>query len=149
MKKFSVNWNLHRLRRLKRNLITQIPEMRRQMADILIVDDADFIRLLLRDILTNNGHRVVGEASDGVEAILKYREVRPDIVTMDIVMPKTNGIEAVRAIKAEYPKARIIMISALGQQKLVMESIRAGAKDFIVKPFNERTVVDIINKALL
>lgn len=119
------------------------------MADILIVDDADFIRLLLRDILTHNGHRVVGEASDGVEAILKYRELRPDIVTMDIVMPQTNGIEAVRAIKAEYPKARIVMISALGQQKLVMESIRAGAKDFIVKPFNERTVVDIINKALL
>jgi len=119
------------------------------MADILIVDDADFIRLLLRDILTHNGHRVVGEASDGVEAILKYRELRPDIVTMDIVMPQTNGIQAVRAIKAEYPKARIVMISALGQQKLVMESIRAGAKDFIVKPFNERTVVDIINKALL
>jgi two-component system chemotaxis response regulator CheY len=119
------------------------------MADILIVDDVDFIRLLLRDILTHNGHRVVGEASDGVEAILKYRELRPDIVTMDIVMPQTNGIEAVRAIKAEYPKARIVMISALGEQKLVMESIRAGAKDFIVKPFNERTVVDIINKALL
>lgn len=119
------------------------------MADILIVDDVDFIRLLLRDILTYNGYRVVGEASDGVEAILKYRELRPDIVTMDIVMPQTNGIEAVRAIKAEYPKARIVMISALGEQKLVMESIRAGAKDFIVKPFNERTVVDIINKALL
>lgn len=119
------------------------------MADVLIVDDADFIRLLLRDILTENGHRVVGEASDGVEAILKYRELRPDIVTMDIVMPKTNGIEAVRAIKEEYPKARIVMISALGQQKLVMESIRSGAKDFIVKPFKERTVIDIINKALL
>jgi two-component system chemotaxis response regulator CheY len=123
--------------------------MRRKMADVLIVDDADFIRLLLRDILTENGHRVVGEASDGVEAILKYRELRPDIVTMDIVMPKTNGIEAVIAIKEEYPKACIVMISALGQQKLVMESIRSGAKDFIVKPFKERTVIDIINKALL
>lgn len=119
------------------------------MADILIVDDADFIRLLLREIVTNNGHRVVGEASDGVEAILKYRELKPDIVTMDIVMPKINGIEAVRAIKEEYPKSRIVMISALGQQKLVMESIKAGAKDFIIKPFNERTVIDIINKALL
>lgn len=119
------------------------------MADILIVDDADFIRILLKDILSNNGHRVVGEASDGVEAILKYRELKPDLVTMDIVMPRTNGIEAVKAIKSEDPHSRIVMISALGQQKLVMESIRAGAKDFIIKPFNERTVVDIINKALL
>ena len=119
------------------------------MADILIVDDADFIRILLKDILSHNGHRVVGEATDGVEAILKYRELKPDLVTMDIVMPRTNGIEAVKAIKSEYPNSRIVMISALGQQKLVMESIRAGAKDFIIKPFNERTVVDVINKALL
>ncbi|MDF1557149.1 MAG: response regulator [ANME-2 cluster archaeon] len=119
------------------------------MADILVVDDADFIRSLLKDILSNNGHRVVGEAVDGVEAILKYRELKPDLVTMDIVMPKTTGIEAVKSIKAEDPNARIVMISALGQQKLVMESIRAGAKDFIVKPFNEKTIIEIINKALL
>ncbi|MCL7414508.1 MAG: response regulator [ANME-2 cluster archaeon] len=119
------------------------------MADILVVDDADFIRSLLKDILSNNGHRVIGEAVDGVEAVLKYRELKPDLVTMDIVMPKTTGIEAVKSIRSEDPNARIVMISALGQQKLVMESIMAGAKDFIVKPFNEKTIIEIINKALL
>lgn len=119
------------------------------MADILVVDDAEFIRTLLKDILSKNGHRVVGEAADGVEAILKYRELKPDLVTMDIVMPKSTGIEAVKTITSEDHDARIIMISALGQQKLVLESIRAGAKDFIVKPFNEKTIVEIINKTLL
>jgi len=119
------------------------------MADILVVDDADFIRTLLKDILSDNGHHVIGEATNGDEAVIKYIDLKPDLVTMDIVMPKSTGIDAVKAIRAEDPKARIVMISALGQQKLVMESIKAGAKDFIVIPFDEKTVVEVINKALL
>jgi len=119
------------------------------MAGILVVDDAEFIRTLLKDILSSNGHHVVGEAANGDEAVIKYIDLKPDLVTIDIVMPKSTGIEAVKAIKAKDPKACIVMISALGQQKLVMESIRAGAKDFIVKPFDEKTVVEVINKALL
>ena len=118
------------------------------MADILIVDDAEFIRTLLKDILSDNGHHVIGEAANGDEAVMKYIDLKPDLVTMDIVMPKSTGIDAVKAIRAEDPKARIVMISALGQQKLVMESIKAGAKDFIVIPFDEKTVVEVINKAL-
>ncbi len=118
------------------------------MADILIVDDAEFIRTLLKDILSGNGHHVIGEAANGDEAVMKYIDLKPDLVTMDIVMPKSTGIEAVKAIIAEDPEACIVMISALGQQKLVMESIRAGATDFIVKPFDEKTVVEVINKAL-
>jgi two-component system chemotaxis response regulator CheY len=118
------------------------------MASVLIVDDAEFIRTLLKDILSDNGHNVVGEAANGNEAVMKYIDLKPDIVTMDIVMPKSTGIEAVKAIKAEDPKACIVMISALSQQKLVMESIRAGATDFIVKPFDEKTVVEVINRAL-
>ena len=119
------------------------------MAGILVVDDAEFIRTLLKDILSGNGHHVVGEAANGDEAVMKYIDLKPDLVTMDIVMPKSTGIDAVKAIRAEDPKARIVMISALGQQKLVMESIKAGAKDFIVIPFDEKTVVEVINKALL
>lgn len=118
------------------------------MASVLIVDDAEFIRTLLKDILSDNGHNVIGEAANGNEAVIKYIDLKPDIVTMDIIMPKSTGIEAVKAIKAEDPKACIVMISALSQQKLVMESIRAGAKDFIVKPFDEKTVVEVINRAL-
>lgn len=118
------------------------------MANILIVDDAKFIRLLLKDILSANGHNIVGEATDGSEAIMLYEQFKPDLVTMDIVMPQVSGVEAVKAIMAKDPNAKIIMISSMGQNSLVMESILEGAKDFIVKPFDEMTVIEVVNKAL-
>ncbi|HIP92741.1 MAG TPA: response regulator [Thermotoga sp.] len=113
---------------------------------VLIVDDAAFMRMLLKDIITKAGFEVVGEATNGVEAVEKYKELKPDIVTMDITMPEMNGIEAVKKIKEIDPNAKIIMCSAMGQQAMVIEAIQAGAKDFIVKPFQPARVIEALQK---
>ena len=115
---------------------------------ILIVDDAAFMRMMIKDILTKNNFEVVGEAADGVQAIEKYMELKPDLVTMDITMPEMDGITALKAIKEKDPSATIIMCSAMGQQAMVIDAIQAGAKDFIVKPFQADRVVEAIEKAL-
>ena len=118
------------------------------MARVLIVDDAAFMRMMLKDILIKNGLEVVGEAVNGADAIEKFQELQPDIVTMDITMPEMDGITAVKEIRASPPQAKIIMCSAMGQQPMVLEAIQAGAKDFIVKPFQADRVIDSINKVL-
>lgn len=115
---------------------------------ILIVDDAAFMRMMIKDILTKNNFEVVGEAADGAQAIEKYAELKPDLVTMDITMPEMDGIQALKAIKQTDPSATIIMCSAMGQQAMVIDAISAGAKDFIVKPFQADRVVEAIEKAL-
>ena len=115
---------------------------------IMIVDDAAFMRMMLKDILTKNGYEVVAEASNGQEALLKYEEAKPDLVTMDITMPEMDGIAAVKEIKKRDPQAKIIMCSAMGQQAMVIESIQAGAKDFIVKPFQADRVVDAVKRII-
>jgi two-component system chemotaxis response regulator CheY len=118
------------------------------MANILVVDDAAFMRMMLKDILVKGGHVVVGEAANGIEAIDMYRKLSPEIVTMDITMPEMEGIEALKHIKKEHPGARIIMCSAMGQQGMVIQAIQEGAKDFIVKPFQADRVLESINKVL-
>lgn len=118
------------------------------MARVLIVDDAAFMRMMVKDILSKNGFEVVGEASNGLKAIGMYKQERPDVVTMDITMPEMDGIEAVKAIKQFDPAAKIIMCSAMGQQSMVMDVIKAGAKDFIVKPFQADRILEAVNKAL-
>lgn len=119
------------------------------MARVLIVDDAAFMRMMIKDILEKNGYEVVGEANNGIKAVEMYKKEKPDIVTMDITMPDMDGIEAVKEIKAFDQAARIIMCSAMGQQGMVMDAIRAGAKDFIVKPFQADRVLEAVKKALL
>ena len=113
---------------------------------VLIVDDAIFMRKMISDILVENGMEIVGEADTGAKAVEKYMELRPDLVTMDIIMPEMNGIDAVRKIMEFDAKTRIVMCSALGQQALVQEAIAAGAKDFLIKPFNAARVVEVIAK---
>jgi len=115
---------------------------------VLIADDASFMRQMIRDIIEPEGFEVVGEASDGVEVIEKFKELHPDMVMMDIVMPKRSGIDSVKGIIAMDPTACVVMCSALGQETLVMEAIEAGAKDFIVKPFKPEAVVSTLKKAL-
>lgn len=115
---------------------------------ILIVDDAAFMRMMIKDILVKNGYDVVGEAQDGAEAIEKFKELEPDLVTMDITMPEKDGIAALKEIKAMDSNAMIIMCSAMGQQAMVIDAIQAGAKDFIVKPFQADRVIEAIEKAL-
>ncbi|MFY9176245.1 MAG: response regulator [Caldicoprobacterales bacterium] len=116
---------------------------------ILIVDDAAFMRMMIKDILTKNGYTVVGEAENGAKAIEKYKELKPDLVIMDITMPEVDGIQAVRGIKQIDENANIIMCSAMGQQAMVIESIQAGAKDFIVKPFQADRVLEAVRKVLM
>jgi two-component system, chemotaxis family, chemotaxis protein CheY len=118
------------------------------MARVLIVDDAAFMRMMIKDILEKNGFEVIGEASNGIKAVEIYKKEKPDVVTMDITMPDMDGIEAVKQIKAFDPGAKIIMCSAMGQQTMVMDAIRAGAKDFIVKPFQADRVLEAIRKAI-
>ncbi len=115
---------------------------------VLIVDDAAFMRMMIKDILRKGGYQVVGEAEDGVRAIEKYRELKPDLVTMDITMPDMDGITAVKEIRGTDPSAVIIMCSAMGQQAMVIDAIQAGAKDFIVKPFQPDRVLEAIRKVL-
>ena len=116
---------------------------------ILIVDDAAFMRMMIKDILTKNGFNVVGEAENGAKAIERYQELDPDLVIMDITMPEVDGIQAVKGIKKIDENAKIIMCSAMGQQAMVIESIQAGAKDFIVKPFQADRVLEAVKKVLL
>ena len=115
---------------------------------VLICDDAVFMRTMLSDILTQAGFSVVGQAQTGAEAVAKYKELQPDLVTMDIVMPDMGGIEAVKVIVSEYPDAKILMCSAMGQQSLVVEAIQAGARDFVVKPFQPSRVLEAVQRVL-
>jgi two-component system chemotaxis response regulator CheY len=115
---------------------------------ILVVDDAAFMRMMIKDILVKNGYEVVGEASNGAEAVVRFRELEPDLVTMDITMPEMDGITALKEIKKTHPQARIVMCSAMGQQAMVLEAIQAGARDFVVKPFQADRVLDAVKKAL-
>ena len=115
---------------------------------ILVVDDAAFMRMMLKDILTKSGYEVVGEAADGIEALSKYNELKPDLVTLDITMPNKDGIAALKDIKAADPSAVCIMCSAMGQQSMVIEAIQSGAKDFIVKPFQADRVLESVKKVI-
>ncbi|GGA62989.1 response regulator [Ornithinibacillus halotolerans] len=115
---------------------------------ILIVDDAAFMRMMIKDILTKSGFNVIGEAQDGAHAVQLYQELLPDLVTMDITMPEMDGITALKKIKEINPNAKVIMCSAMGQQAMVIDAIQAGAKDFIVKPFQADRVIEAIQKAL-
>jgi len=115
---------------------------------VLVCDDAIFMRTMVGDILTQAGFEIVGEAESGLEAVERYRELRPDLVTMDIVMPDMSGIDAVREIVKLDPEARVLMCSAMGQQGLVVEAIKAGAKEFVVKPFQPSRVLEAVTRAL-
>jgi two-component system chemotaxis response regulator CheY len=115
---------------------------------VLVCDDAIFMRTMIGDILNQAGFEVVGEAESGLQAVQKYRELKPDLVTMDIVMPDMGGIEAVREICKQDPEAKILMCSAMGQQALVVEAIQAGAKDFVVKPFQPSRVLEAVQRVL-
>jgi two-component system chemotaxis response regulator CheY len=118
------------------------------MARILVADDAAFMRMMIKNILTQNGHEVVGEAENGAEAVERYAELKPDVTTMDITMPEKDGIAALKEILAADPSAKVVMCSALGQEAKVIESIRSGAKDFVVKPFQQDRVLSAVTKAL-
>lgn len=118
------------------------------MGRILIVDDTLFMRTLLKNILFSGGHDIVGEAGDGDEAIAKYQELKPDLVTMDVVMPKVNGIEALKGIKTLDPNAKVIMCTAVGQEQMVKLAIKTGAKGYIVKPFQAPKVLEEIKNVL-
>jgi len=122
--------------------------LRKMAQKILIVDDAAFMRMMIKDILSKNGYEIVGEAADGMQAIEKYKETQPDLVTMDITMPEMDGITALKEIKNINPNAKVIMCSAMGQQAMVIDAIQAGAKDFIVKPFQADRVLEAISKTL-
>ena len=116
--------------------------------NILICDDAAFMRMMIKDILSKNGYNVVGEAENGLKAVEKYSELSPDLVLMDITMPEMDGIAALKKIKANDSNACVIMCSAMGQQAMVIESIQAGAKDFIVKPFQAERVIEAVKKVI-
>ncbi len=115
---------------------------------ILVVDDAAFMRMMIKEVLTKNGFDVVGEAENGAKAVEQFKALSPDLVIMDITMPEVNGIEALKKIREEDSSARVIMCSAMGQQAMVIEAIQAGAKDFIVKPFQADRVCEAVRKVL-
>ena len=115
---------------------------------IMICDDAAFMRMMIKDILTKNGYVVAGEAENGAKAVEKYKEVTPDLVLMDITMPEMDGIQALKEIRKADAGAKVIMCSAMGQQAMVIEAIQAGAKDFIVKPFQADRVLEAVKKVL-
>jgi two-component system, chemotaxis family, chemotaxis protein CheY len=116
------------------------------MVKVLIVDDATFMRFAIRQMLEKNGFEVVGEAENGNIGVKKYIDLRPDIVTMDITMPEMTGIEALKAIRRFDPNAKVVMMSAMGQEGMVKEAIMSGAKTFIVKPFKDEHVINTLNK---
>ncbi len=116
--------------------------------NILICDDAAFMRMMIKDVLSKNGYTVAGEAENGLKAVEKYGELHPDLVLMDITMPEMDGIAALKKIKAMDPSAVVIMCSAMGQQAMVIESIQAGARDFIVKPFQAERVIEAVKKVI-
>jgi two-component system chemotaxis response regulator CheY len=118
------------------------------MARVLVVDDAAFMRKMVSDALSGGGHEVVGEAGNGIEAVQRYQELRPDVMTLDITMPEKDGLSALAEIISADPSAKVVMCSALGQESKVLESIKLGAKDFVVKPFQTERVLSAIDKAL-
>jgi two-component system, chemotaxis family, chemotaxis protein CheY len=118
------------------------------MPSVLIADDAAFMRMMLKNVLVEAGFDVVGEAENGAVAVARYRELNPDLTTMDITMPEMDGLAALREIREQDPGARVVMCSAMGQQSMVIESIQAGARDFIVKPFQPDRVLEAVQKAL-
>jgi len=115
---------------------------------ILIVDDATFIRTMVKDILVPRGFEICGEAVNGNEAVAKYEELEPDLVTMDITMKEMDGFEAAKEILGKHPDARIVMVTALGQEKMLLDSIKVGVKDFVVKPFKPERIISAVEKAL-
>lgn len=125
-----------------------IAEEKGMAKSVMICDDAAFMRMMIRDILTKNGFTVAGEAENGLKAIDKYKETKPDLVLMDITMPEMDGIQALKEIKKLDDDAKVVMCSAMGQQAMVIESIQAGAKDFIVKPFQADRVIEAVKKVL-
>ena len=116
--------------------------------NVLICDDAAFMRMMIKNVLTKGGYNVVGEAENGAKAVEKYKELSPDLVLMDITMPEMDGIQALKEIKKMDGGAKVIMCSAMGQQAMVVEAIQAGAKDFIVKPFQEDRVLEAVKKVI-
>ena len=118
------------------------------MARVLVVDDAAFMRKMVGDALVEGGHEVVGEASNGVEAVARFQELKPDLMTLDITMPEKDGLTALADIMGTDPSARVVMCSALGQESKVLEAIKLGAKDFVVKPFQPDRVIEAVGKAL-
>ena len=118
------------------------------MAKVLIVDDAAFMRMTIRQMLEKGGHETVGEAGNGIEAVKKFIELKPDVVLLDITMPEMNGGEAFKRIKQLEPDARVVICSAMGQQAMVAQAIQYGAKDFIVKPFEEDRLIASVNKIM-
>lgn len=116
--------------------------------NILVCDDAAFMRMMIKDILTKNGYNVVGEAENGLKAVEKYGETKPDLVLMDITMPEMDGIQALKKIREADGSASVIMCSAMGQQAMVIEAIQSGAKDFIVKPFQAERVLEAVKKVI-
>jgi two-component system chemotaxis response regulator CheY len=119
------------------------------VARVLVVDDAAFMRKMVSDALTKGGHEVVGEAGNGIEAVSQYQSLKPEVTTLDITMPEKDGLAALKEIIALDPGARVIMCSALGQESKVLESIKAGARDFVVKPFQADRVIEAVGKALV
>jgi two-component system, chemotaxis family, chemotaxis protein CheY len=118
------------------------------MARVLVVDDAAFMRKLLSDALASGGHEVVGEAGNGAEAVVRYQELRPELTTLDITMPEKDGLAALAEIMTLDPAAKVVMCSALGQEAKVLEAVKLGAKDFVVKPFQPARVLEAVGKAL-
>ena len=118
------------------------------MARVLVVDDAAFMRKVVSDALASGGHEVVGEAGNGNEAVLRYQELQPELTTLDITMPEKDGLDALAEIITINPSARVLMCSALGQESKVIESIKLGAKDFVVKPFQPSRLLEAVGKAL-
>ena len=118
------------------------------MQKILIVDDSFMMRTMIKNIMSNAGYEVVGEASNGIEAINKYKDIHPDLVTMDITMPELNGLEALKGIKEIDKNAKVVMCTAMGQQLMVLDAVKNGAMDFVVKPFSAKDIVKSVNKAL-
>ena len=118
------------------------------MARILVVDDAAFMRRMVIDVLQNGGHEIVGEAGNGNEALARFQELKPDVMTLDITMPEKDGLTALREIMAVDPSAKVVMCSALSQESKVLEAVKAGAKDFIAKPFQAQRVLSAIEKVL-
>ena len=118
------------------------------MAKILLVDDAAFMRMMVKDTLSKNGYTELHEACDGLEAVAKYDEMHPDLVIMDITMPNMDGLEALKTIRAKDPNANIVMCSAMGQEAMVIEAIKSGAKDFIVKPFKADRILKTVSSII-
>ena len=115
---------------------------------VLIVDDAAFMRMMIKNVLTQNGYEVAGEASNGQEALVLYEKVKPELVTLDITMPEMDGIQTLKELLKMDPSANVIMVTAMGQQQLVIEAIQVGAKDFVVKPFQPDRLIEAVRKAL-